>query len=155
MVLTGLLAKPPSLIYYMSTPVCLWSCCLSKHCLLAEGASNTGGVGEMWPGYEGDQSTSGHIIITFDLHPCARSKAVLLLLPPEATPWKNTPLLFFLLQHFHVSFRNTSKLTHSCHSRQTTKRHVGGDAFSLGQGVDLYFRPLLRDKHLNIMIIGN
>lgn len=32
-----------------------------------------------------------------------------------------------------------------------------GDAIfgGVGQGVDLYYRPLLTDKNLNIMIIGN
>lgn len=118
-------------------------------CLLKERATLEEWM-DVWSAYEGVQSPSGHKI-TFDLHPCARSKAGLLPLPLEATPWKNTPLFFsFFWQYIHASFRNTSKLTHSCHNR-----HVGGDAFFLGQGVDLYFRPLLRDTNLNIMIIGN
>lgn len=84
---------------------------------------------------------------------CARSKAGRLPLSLEAPPWKNTPLFFvvvFFLQYIHVSLRNTSKLTGSCHNRQ-----VGGDALFLGQRVDLYFRPLLTDENLNIVIIGN
>lgn len=130
------------------TVVALLSACevavlVKKNCLFTEGASNTGGV-EVWSGYEGVQSPPGL---------CSQQsrKAPSVIGGPTM---KEHSTVFccccFFLQYIHVSLRNTSKLTGSCHNRQ-----VGGDALFLGQRVDLYFRPLLTDENLNIVIIGN
>lgn len=66
-------------------------------CLLKEWATLEEWM-EVWSGYEGVQSTSGHLI-TFDLHPCAHSKAGLIF-----CPWrphhKKTLHCFFVVGFF-------------------------------------------------------
>lgn len=109
----------------------------------------------MWSGNEGVQYMSGHMI-TCDLHPCSQRGRTALVAPGGRT-LKNKSLLFLFFGgrggvgglYSNVSFRNTSTLACSCHNRHEGEAML----FFLGQGVGLYFRPLLRDENLNIMMI--
>lgn len=129
--------RPPGKsIRPLITMVALLSACevavwLKKNCLFTEGASNKCGL---------DMKD-----VTFDLHPCARSKGRTAPAAPRGHTMKEHSTAFFCLfvffwQYIHVSFRNTSELTRKL-SWQTRGRGMlsfflwGGDRewiFTLG-----------------------